>query len=386
MAAGNANSIDDNLRTAIETGDLPCVVAMAATPQQELYAGAYGTRTVGLDQPVALNTIFRLHSMTKAITATAALQLVERGLANLDEPAEKVLPELQQIRVLDGFEPDDTPRYRPARTPITLRMMLNHTAGFSYDIWNANTLKHQQVTGLPSPFSGKRQALFQPLLSDPGAEWRYSIAIDWVGQYIEAVAGVDLETWFQREIFSPLGMTDTTFIPTDEQKARRVAMHRRQPDGTIVPVVSERPDVTEIYLGGGGLFGSVPDYLRFTTALLRGGAPLLGPAMMQLMRQSSIGSLSFQPMRTVNRNVSCDYDPWPEMDRKWSLAFLINTEPTPEGRSAGSLSWGGLSNLHFWIDYTRGVTGVFASQTLPFNEPRATRVFQAFERQIYALL
>lgn len=379
------SGIDDALQLAVETGALPGIVAMAADRHRVRYEGAAGLRAVDGAQPMTLDTTFRIHSMTKAITAAAAMQLVERGQLSLDAPLAPLLPDLGALQVLEGFDAEGSPQLRPAQTPVTLRMLLTHTAGFSYDLWNAQTLRYQKATGFPGPFTGTLRSLLQPLSFEPGSRWQYSIAIDWVGRAIEAASGLDLEAYFRQNIFSPLGMTDTTFVQTDEQRSRRVTMHRRQPDGGIATFVLDRPETTEFYGGGGGLFGTVPDYIRFAQAFLNEGGPILKPETVSLMAQNHIGDLDVEPMiSALPSSETCEF--WPGMTKKWGLSFLINTERTPQGRSPGSLAWAGLSNLYFWIDRTRGVTGVFAAQMLPFFDARAVAAFEAFESEVYKAL
>lgn len=376
-------SIDSVIRDAVATGALPCIVAMAATRDGVIYQGAHGPRTIGTDDPVSLDTPFRLHSMTKAVTAVAAMQLVEQGRLALDAPLAPLLRELADRQVLTGFDADGQPILAAATRPITLRHLLTHTAGFSYDMWNAGTLRYQKATGTPGSGSGKRASLLQPLAFEPGTRWQYSIAIDYAGLVVEAASGMSLEEYFRAHIFAPLGMADTTFIQSEDQRARRVTMHKRQPDGSIAPIVLDRPEVAEYLNGGGGLFGTVPDYLTFTRCLLAGGAPLLRPETFALMAANAMGNLRVEKLVAAMPALVNDVEFWPGTDKTWGLSFLINTVPTPEGRSAGSLAWAGLSNLYYWIDRTRGVTGVFASQMLPFYDVRAVEAFQAFERAVY---
>lgn len=375
--------IDAALNEAIGAGAAAGIVALAATRDGIIHQGAYGERLLGSGIPMTLDTTFRIHSMTKAVTAAAAMQLVEQGRLDLDAPLAPLLPELATPVVLEGFDGSGAPILRPARTTITLRHLLTHTAGFSYDIWNANTGRYQKATGFPGPFSGTLKSLNQPLAFDPGTRWHYSIAIDWAGKAVEAASGLDLEAYFRANIFAPLGMDDTTFVQSDDQRARRVTMHKRQPDGSIAPFILDRPEVTEYFGGGGGLFGTMPDYLKFTRAFLAGGGPILKPETVALMAENHLGALPVEPMVSSMPGVSADCDFWPGMAKGWGLSFLINSAPTPEGRSAGSLAWAGLSNLYYWIDLKKGVTGVYGSQILPFFDSRAISAFRAFERSVY---
>jgi CubicO group peptidase (beta-lactamase class C family) len=375
--------IDDVLSSAVASGALHGVVAMAADDSGIIYQGAHGLREAGAAVPMSMDTTFRLHSMTKAVAGVAAMQLVEQGKLALDAPLAPLLPRLANKQVLEAMTADGQPVLRPARGDITLRHLLTHTAGFGYDTWNPLLKAYFKATGAPAPFSGKHGLLDAPLTFDPGTRWQYSIAIDWVGQAVEAASGLDLNAYFQQHIFAPLGMDDTTFVQTGEQRARRVSMHRRDENGVLVPFVLDRPEITEFFGGGGGLFGTIPDYLAFTRALLAGGAPLLRPETMTLMAENHIGDLDVEPMVSVMPALSHVADFYPGMKNKWGLTFLINTQETQQGRAAGSLAWAGLSNLYFWIDPKKRVTGVFATQILPFFDPQAIHAFREFERAVY---
>ncbi|HRK23646.1 MAG TPA: serine hydrolase domain-containing protein [Beijerinckiaceae bacterium] len=374
--------IDDILAAAVGAGDLPCIVAMVADRHGVVYAGAHGRQNMAEAGPARLDTTFRLHSMTKAITAVAALQLVERGLIDLDEPLGARFPALADKHILTGFAADGTPLTRKAQRPITLRHLLTHTAGFCYDMWNGDIARWQKATGTPGSRSGKLASLNQVLSFEPGTRWQYSIAIDHVGRIVEALTGTDLETCLRRSVLDPLGMTETTFRQSQTQAERRVAMHRRLADGGIEALPSP-PEVPEYLNGGGALFGTVPDYLKFTRCLLAGGAPLVRPDSCAAMVSNQLGSLQIETLKAAIPALVADVEFWPGLAKGWGLSFLINLERTPEGRNAGSFGWAGLSNLYYWVDPAAGLTGVFASQMLPFFDRRAIDAFRAFERAVY---
>ena len=206
--------IDAVLRHAVEAGEVPGVVAMAATLDGPIYEGGFGMRALGAGPAMTLDTVFRIASMTKAITSVAAMQLVEQSKLRLDDPVPEIDPALNEPQVLEGFDAAGQPRLRPAKRPLTLRHLLTHTAGFTYDWSNPNTAGHVQATGMPLMSSGKRAALCQPLAFDPGEKWEYGINIDWVGRIIEEVSGQTIEAYLREHICGPLGMTDTGFVPT----------------------------------------------------------------------------------------------------------------------------------------------------------------------------
>ena len=231
--------IDATLSRAAEAKEVPGVVALAATDTGVLYEGAFGLRDVVDGPAMTRDSVFRIASMTKAVTSVAALQLVEQGKLQLDEPIGKVLPELAAPQVLEGFDSSGAPRLRPAKRPITLRHLLTHTAGFGYEVWDPDLIHYVKVTGIPSILTGKLAALHLPLVFDPGERWEYGINIDWVGRAVEAAAGQPLDAYFSAHIFAPLGMTDTGFVPSADQASRLVRVHRRGLDGSLEPITME---------------------------------------------------------------------------------------------------------------------------------------------------
>src|SRR5437016_2598206 len=188
--------LDGALRQAVEAQDVPGVVAMAATDKGLLYEGAFGTRVLGNGPPMTLDTVFRIASMTKAVTCVAAMQLVEQGKLTLDGPLPDIDKALSAPQVLTGFDAAGAAQLRAAKRPITLRHLLTHTAGFSYETWDANTVRYVKAIGMPSTPSGKLAALRLPLVFDPGERWEYGINIDWVGRLVESVSGQALDVYF----------------------------------------------------------------------------------------------------------------------------------------------------------------------------------------------
>ena len=181
-AAQPHDQIDAVLRRATEAGEVPGVVAIAATDKGILYEGAFGTRDLAKGPAMTSDTIFRLASMTKAITSVAAMQLVEEGKLELDKPVGNVLPELASAQVLEGFDESGAPRLRSTKRPITLRHLLTHTAGFAYDVWDPQLGRYIKATGTPPTSTGKLASLRLPLMFDPGERWEYGINLDWPGE------------------------------------------------------------------------------------------------------------------------------------------------------------------------------------------------------------
>ncbi len=386
----NLKSIDTILSRAVESKAMPGVVAVAATDKGVLYEGAFGTREVGKDAPMTLDTVVWIASMTKAITATAAMQLVENGKLGLERPASEVVPELAAAKVLEGFDPAGKPRVRAPKRPITLRHLLTHTAGFGYEIWNPSIAQYQTATGTPGITTCTNAALTTPLMFDPGDRWEYGINIDWAGKMVEAMSGQKLDRYFQEHIFGPLGIKDTSFKISSSQRARLATVHQRGEGGALAPIEFGLPQEPEFLMGGGGLYGTAGDYLTFARMIMQDGSfkgvQVLRPETVALMSQNHIGPIEVGVFRTAMPALSHDIELFPGMSKKWGLSFLINTQPAPTGRSAGSLAWAGLANTYFWIDRTKRVCGVFLSQLLPFYDPAAIDVLGKFETEVYRAL
>jgi methyl acetate hydrolase len=379
-----ATGADRVLARAVEAGEVPGVVALATNERGAFYEGVFGQRAFGQGPAMTLDTVFAIMSMSKPITSVAALQLVEQGRIALDEPLGQRLPELAASQVLDGFDDHGAPRFRAPRRAITLRHLLTHTAGFAYSIWNADLLRYQEFTGTTVA------ALKMPAVSDPGERWEYGTNTDWVGHLVEQVSGQSLEDYFRAHILDPLGMRDTSFMPGPDQRARLATRYQRPPDGSLQPLVVEIPLRPESFSGGGGLFSTGADYVRFLRMLLNGGqfegTRILQPETVAEMARNQIGALTVGPLRSTTPARSNDAEFFPGMDKHWGLAGLLTTTAAPTGRSAGSWAWAGLANTYFWLDPARRIAGLLLTQILPFCDRPALDLFDQFERAIYASL
>jgi len=380
-------AVDESLRRATEAGEVPGLVVAAATDDGLVYEAAFGKREVGKPAAMTTDSVFWIASMTKAITCTAAMQLVERGKLKLDDPIETLLPQLAGRQVLEVDPSSGDARLRPAKRAITLRQLMTHTSGFAYNMWNAKLLAHMERNDIPGVASCAEKALTIPLSSDPGERWEYGIGIDFVGKAVEAASGKRLDTYLADHIFAPLKMSDTTFRLGESQRARLVSMHARDADSALTPIAFEIPQEPEFHMGGGGLYGTARDYIAFIRMFLNGGTlhgtQILRPETVSLMAQNHIGDLSVTRLPSAMAGLSNDVELFPEQEKKWGLSFLINTKTTAQGRSAGSLAWAGLANTYFWIDPSRKIGGVILTQLLPFADPTVLQLFGEFESGAY---
>jgi CubicO group peptidase (beta-lactamase class C family) len=382
--------VDQVLKTAIDRGDVPGVVAMATTREGPVYQGAFGKRALPDGPAMTVDTVFWIASMTKAITSTAAMRLVEQGKLSLDWPIAEVLPELASPQVLEGFDAAGEPKLRPTRGRITLRHLITHTAGFVYDVWNPEMGRYMEKRGIPGIISCQNAALMLPLVFDPGDRWDYGISIDWVGKAVERASGQSLGDFFAEHIFARVGMKDTGFTLTPDRRIRLVAMHARGEDGTLSSIPFELPQEPEFQMGGGGLYGTAADYLMFERLFLNqgraDGRQVLRSETVQQMTQNAIGGLEVRLLETAVPAYSNNAEFFPGMKKKWGLGFMISTEAVPGGRGPGSLAWAGLGNTYFWIDTASGIAAVILTQLFPFADAKALALLDGFEKALYTAL
>ena len=374
--AFNAAKLDALLREGIQRRKIPAVSAVVATDRETLYAGAFGIRDSASQKPIDTQAIFGIASMTKAITTVAALQLVEQGKLSLRDPIDKFLPEFGAMQVLTGFDPAGKPVLRPAKLQPTLHHLLTHTGGFAYDNWNADLLKFYAYYG------PERRPAVPPLMTDPGTRWEYGTNLDWAGRIIEKVSekvsGLSLEAYFQKNILQPLGMLDTSYTLTAEKFPRKVATCRRQPDDSLREDPFVLPPTPTSFNGGGGLYSTPADYVKFMQMILRRGATV------KSMLRNQTGSLSAGKMKSARAEVSSDVDFHVGAVDSFTYGFLMNPRAYSKGRSAGSLAWAGIQNTFYWIDPSKKLCATIMMQYYPFCDREAMGLLREFEAAVYA--
>jgi len=389
MSSGiDSSAIDSILQDAVAAGAVPNVAAIAADRDGVIYQGAAGPREAGSDDPVTVDTHFRIMSMTKMVATTAALQQVEKGTLDLDAPIADYRPEFADLQVLDGWD-GDTPRLRPAASQATVRQLVTHTSGLGYWFWNEELVRWEAASGTPNVVSGLNSIFTAPLLSDPGTKFNYGINTDWLGLVVEAASGMSLDVAVKEGITGPLGMDQTSFRMNDGQRATSTPVHVKGEDGawtSIGEILNQEP---EWWAGGHGLYSTPTDYIKFERALLRGGeldgARILEETTVRAAFTNQIGDLDFPAeIETADPNTSHSFAAGPGF--KWGYGLLLNTEDVPGMRRAGSGSWAGLCNTHYWVDPSSGICASIYSNFLPFVTPEAMQMYADFEKALYAEL
>ena len=292
------------------------------------------------------------------------------------------------MQVMTGIE-GDTPVLRPPATQATVRNLITHTSGLGYWFWSDRLVRWESVTGTPNAVAGSASCLTAPMLADPGTQFIYGINIDWLGKVVEAVTGTGLDVAIKEGITGPLGMDQTTFLMTDQQRPNSTPVHVKAEDGTwaaVGEVLSQQPDY---WAGGHGLYGPPSDYIKFERALLRGGelggARILRRSTVDAAFSNQIGDLDFPAeLPTADPGSTHTFQAGPGF--KWGYGLLLNTADIPGMRRAWSGGWAGLCNTYFWVDRGTGICASIYSNFLPFVPPEAVALYNNFEVALYASL
>jgi len=376
LAARQAGSveIDALLKAAVERKQVPFAVAMVVDGRGIVYEGAYGVKK---------DAIVAIASMTKPITSVAAMQLVEAGKVKLDEPAATYVPELSSVRVLDKGS------LRAPKSPITVRHLFTHTAGFGYEFMSKELVDLVAKKQLTSMMAGNDAFLQAPLLFDPGTQWQYGINTDWLGRLVEKVSGRSLEAYFRERIFNPLGMPDTFFDVPQDKQARLAPRWQRQPDGGLAEQPAQPAKPSQFFSGGGGLSSTAADYARFVRAMLAGGQlegrRILSPQSVAEMRKNQIGELTLRPLTSVLPQLAVDGATLPGALDKFGLGFALNSRTADTPRGVNTMAWAGIYNTFFWIDTEKQIGAVLMTQMLPGLDAGPRKLLEDFDRAVYAM-
>ena len=370
----DSSTVRKLLDSAISGGTVHGIAAMVVDRRGPLFHYAAGEASE--------RSMFRNASMTKAVATTAALQLVEEGRLNLDATVESILPHFGELQVLEGFDLDK-PRLRRPASKATVRHLMTHTAGLGYFFLNEKLMRYHEVTGEPHPLSGLKRSLSAPLVNDPGTAWEYGVNTDWLGLIVEKLSGEPLSRYLEKRVYGPLGMDDSTFAPSAEQRGRLLRVMQRQADGTLAPSKIDLPPAPEWDSGGHGSYGTVQDYGRFVQVWLNDGSGILRPETVRMAMQDQIGPIKL-PELIKSRVPELSNDvPSLQVPQSWGLGFHLMLADLPGMRSSGTADWAGVFNSYYWIDRSKGIGAVLMTQLLPFYDLQVIETLIAFETAVY---
>jgi len=373
--------IADLTHRYVDEGKMPCALVSVIRHGEEIYRDAYGLADMERATPVGEDTVFRLFSMTKPITSIGLLQLVERGLVQLDDPLSKFVPEFAATEVYVSGDVDGYETRRPDRE-IEIVDLLRHTAGLSYAFLESHPVDAIYAAAKLGTFTRETRSLEEvvaalaklPLAFSPGDHWGYSMATDVCGRVIEVVSGQQLGTYLSDHVTGPLGMDETAFWARPHQHDRLAANYAATPDEKLFllddPTTSPSREAPTFEGGGGGMVGTIDDYLRFCQCLLNGG---------ELEGERIIGR---KTLDYATRNHLPDgksvADMWlaetfaeaQMVGMGFGLGFSVLTDPVANRviASEGEFAWGGAASTGFWIDPQEDLAVVFMTQQVPSSQ------------------
>jgi CubicO group peptidase (beta-lactamase class C family) len=377
--SNDKNEFENKVISEIKKTDIPAVVMGKIHKSGQMDFYSFGPSRYDRNDTIGKKNIFRIASMTKAIASVAALQLVERGEITLDEPLDKLLPEMSSIPILN----DSNEIVKPKKS-ITLRHLLTHTAGFGYDFTSPKLNKWNKIkNGINWQFNDK------PRVFEAGSSFLYGTNIDWVGVLIEKISGINLEDYLRKYITGPLQMNSTWFNVPDELFKKTVTYYKRDKDkGKLIPQETYvRKKVTK-FNAGGGLSSSPEDYGKFLLCMINKGA-LNGIRILKEETFDLLNSPQLTEFKQIHRSFPNRTNNEPRGDKdtfydnydNWTLAWGYDENSIV--RPVGTAYWAGIRNTFFTIDFKNDFALVYMTQVNPFNDMNAYNLFTSFERLIY---
>jgi CubicO group peptidase (beta-lactamase class C family) len=345
LSAERLERLDAGMQRMVDEGKLAGVVTMLARNGKIAFVDSVGVQDVESETPMAADSIFLIYSMTKPITAAALMILYEEGKWQIDEPVSNFIPELADLRVHAGEYADGSPVHEAATRSMTMRELLTHSGGLDYGFDNhpvARAYRDKGVLDADAPLQDMIDKLGKlPLRYQPGTRWHYSISVDVQGYLVEKLSGQPFDEFLLDRIFEPLGMVDTAFFVPAGDVDRAARIHQEGDEGLELADNEVRTLPPAGPSGGGGLYSTAGDYMRFMQMLLNGGelggVRVLSPRSVEIMRTNHLlpGPLSTRPA-----------------GRGFSFGFEVVTDAAAAGEAYadGSYRWGGAAGTWFWID------------------------------------
>ena len=328
------------------------------------------------------NSLFRMASMTKPITAYLALAVLEDNEIDLHDNVGKYVPEIDDLEI--AYKEGNVIKYQKNNMPISFHHLLNFTSGHAYEHHDpiiSELLSKKEIAPMKI---GDDSFLQAPLVFAPGSRWGYGISYGWLGKAIEAISGVGLDENLKKYLCQPLGLEKTSFNPSQSSRDTLAPVYFRDPDGAYFDIGSKITiGLNRFHYGGGGITSTLIDYLKILQFLLKRMRPNVKRSIVSKMFKNQIGNIGISSLKSYNQSLVNDYDIYPNIDKTWGYGLLLNNQKLVTGRSANSGSWVGLLNTYFWVDHRNDLAGVFLTQVLPCYTPSLLKAFQAFEELTY---
>ncbi|KAJ9144472.1 Beta-lactamase family protein [Pleurostoma richardsiae] len=367
---------------------LPGVVLAVTNKDGIVYSRAAGREKQDAEPPISLDSTFWAFSCTKLLTTICALQCVERRLIRLDDEVGGVLPELAECSIISP-KPDGSFSLAPAKNKITLRHLLTHTSGLSYDAMHPVLMAWRRSRGeMALVMSGRlNEAYSLPLLFEPGTSWVYGCGIDWAGVLVERLSGnMRLADYMAENLFKPLGMKSSTFHLSErlDVQQRLSQMWARTESGILKPIPGPYPADARDDSGGMGLVTSTVDFMEVLRDLLRDSPLLLEEKTVSemLTAQFDVGSPQYEGLvsqEALHKQLTGDASGAPAV--AFGLGGLVVMEDVPNLPS-GTLTWNGMPNIGWFVNRDRDLAAIYMSQVLPASDPQSVKLLGDFWRDV----
>ncbi len=366
MSSTKLGKVDSMVEDLIQQKKLAGATVMIARHGQVVYFNIFGKMELGSDKPMRRDTIFRIYSMSKAITTAAALMLYDEGKIGLDDPVSKYVPDFKGIKVWNAAG-----NVAPTREP-TVRDLMRHTAGLTYGIFGDSLVdKLYREANVLNPNEDLKAMCAKlgrlPLQYEPGTKWVYSVAADVLGRVIEVASGTTFDAFLEKRLFVPLDMKDTGFYVPREKLDRFAAIYNSDGNGTLKPAETQ---TTSSYLtkpkllsGGGGLVSTTRDYMRFLQMIAQGGE-LLGT---RILKPETVALMTHNQLPAEVMPISMSIAKRPGVGFGLGFSVRVESADTEAMGRVGEYGWGGMASTHYWASPKDDLVVVTMEQTLPFS-------------------
>ena len=381
----NKDLLSTKIENIFNQHKIPSLSVIITNKNKNILEQYHGFNHLEKQIPFNENSIVRIASMTKPITSLCIFQLIERNLISLETNIEDIDKRFSDIKIVQLI--GDKPEYSKANTKIKIKHLLNHTSGYGYQYLNPEIkfLVDQKI--LQDIQNDGEDFLDAPILFEPGTRWNYGISTDLLGYIIEKLTNKKLDEYMKENLFDQLGMKNTTFS-LDGNKFNNLAYIYDYIDNKIIinKRIAKYQDERvgrSFHSGGGGLTSSTQDYAKFMRLFLSNDNSIISENSINLMKSNQIGKLKVQTIASVDQELSASLDHDDSIKNKFGYGFMINKDNTPEGRPKGSISWSGIFNSFFWIDFENQIGCAIFMQMLPYMNVASLKTFSEIETSIY---
>ena len=331
------------------------------------------------------NSLFRMASMTKPITAYLTLAVLHDNKIDLRENVATYLPEINNLKI--AYKEADTIRYKKNKVAISFHHLLNCTSGHAYEHHDPLVSELVSKKKVGPMKNGDDTFLKAPLVFSPGSQWGYGISYGWLGKAVEAISGLTLDENLNKYLCNPLNLKQTSFNPAQSSKGILAPVYFRDSEGSYSDITAKITlGFNTFHYGGGGITSTLNDYLKILQFFLKNMKYDGENSLVSRMFRNQIGNLAISPLKSFNKSLALDYELYPHVEKHWGYGLLINSEKIAKKRKAGSGSWAGVLNTYFWVDPKSNVAGVFLTQTLPCYSQNLLNAFEKFEELAYSRL